>query len=188
MLAVFYFGCPKESNRILSIAGIVELPDQPMLRETHGRDPKDIRLISLLAHTANLGGLDIYKVELAIAVTPKINIVTLKNDHFIVTEGAYKLDDDDLCALFVHAVAHAKLGHVASENEGLGSADAPWKVRTLFAPYSEQQEREANALAPELLKRNIRFTDVRATISHALKEFERQDPSKSFQKTHIPVS
>ena len=170
----------------------------------------DKRLVISLAKLAEAGGMDLKKIQVAIAVSPHINAMTVGKDTLVLCEGLTKLSDEALDAVMAHEVAHAIrdhsgrsteftsnvgtatdiLGTLLGQDEDTKAEAKSWAVDVAFAPYSRGQELEADADGVELLKKAGCPHNAVQVMTQALDTISKEEPSSGggFLSTHPAIS
>ncbi|MDH4387097.1 MAG: M48 family metalloprotease [Fimbriimonas sp.] len=204
--------CSKDVKGFLSCAGISRGKNeaQVQFRPPNPKNETDKRLLASLGKLAKAGGMDLEKINIAIAVYPHINALTVGTDTFVLCEGLDKLSEESLDAVMAHEVVHSLRNHserssgfantiakatgiaggILGHESGTVEEATSWAVDVFFAPYSQAQELEADSGAVELLKKAGYPLDAVEVMSGALDSIQKQEPDTAggFLSTHPAIA
>jgi len=204
--------CVKDIKGFLSFTGITPqaAKKEVKFRQLDAKMETDKRLAISLAKLAEAGGMDLKKIQVAIAVSPHINAMTVGQDTFVLCEGLTKLSDEALDAVMAHEVAHAIrdhsgrsteftnnvgtatdiLGTLLGQDEDTKAEAKSWAVDVAFAPYSRGQELEADVDGVELLKKAGYPHNAVEVMTRALDTISKEESSSvgGFLSTHPAIS
>ncbi len=206
-----FASCSKDAKKFLSCVGVTHPSKEKevKIRDIEAKNEKDKRLVASLVKLAKAAGLDVNKIRVAIAVDQHINAMTVGTDTFVFCEGLEKLSDESLDAVMGHEVTHAIKDHsgrstglvnnvgkatkiigglLGNDSETTDEA-ASWAVNVAFAPYSKNQELEADAGSVELLKKAGYPINAVEVMCAALDSISKQesDTGGGFLSTHPAI-
>lgn len=167
--------CVGDTRDMLACVGLSgEAGKQELqVRSPDPANPNDVRAIGSLLEMANIGGLSVKDLRVAIVEADIVNAATLGKSTFILFDGLSQASKERLDAIMAHEIAHATLEHsenavdrastiaaiarVAGVVVGAESAAqrevSSWAVGALLPAYSRAQELEADAEAVRILRR-----------------------------------
>lgn len=210
---VFWVGsCVKDGKKFLSCTGITKpaKEESVAVRSISKENENDQRFAKALVKMAKAASLDLDKLRVAIIETKHINAATVGKDTFLFCEGLGKLSSEQLNAVMAHEVAHAVKDHSAKSSQLAGTvgrivdvtggllSDDPeavdevrsWATSVVFAPFSREQELEADRIGVELLRKAGYPQDAVRLMCDTLGSIAKEEPEASsggFLATHPAI-